>query len=536
MISRLLHFLVRWFTRASYRSFIKNIHEKDFQKNLLLGILDKNKDTEFGRAHGFGSIKNESDFRTRVPIRSWEELETWTGRIKTPQDRILSSEPTLLFEPTSGSSGKVKLIPYTDSFRKSYSRGVNVWLHDLYLNYPGIARGKHFWSLSPVAGHIAPDGCEIPVGFEEDSQYLGISGRFLRRLFVLPPDLKKRKDLTEFLRDAAVYLVLAKDLTLISVWNPSFLSLILDALFSPGSQILEQVGQRDSRRVPVVAKALTLGLCSQSTRLLWPQLALVSAWGSGESLPGFEKLRQVFPHADFQEKGLLATEALITFPFVPAQGFIPAYQSHYYEFFPVDALSPVPSPLGLRELKPGGMYKVILTTDCLYRYDLGDCVRVRGFYEKLPLLEFAGRLGVCDQVGEKLNGLLITQILEQIKQTYEEITWVFMAPDQGTSPPCYRLFIQVSESIGDFQDTINTVVLEVEKSLMGVFHYRYARDLGQLGPVAGYNLKASSRDLWLHRQLKEGMKLGDIKDQALDKRPGWVAYFQKEEHAVNNEN
>ena len=52
------------------------------------------------------------------------------------------------FEPTSGSSGHIKWIPYTKSFLKELDCAIGPWLFDLYKQYPEIKNGTHYWALS----------------------------------------------------------------------------------------------------------------------------------------------------------------------------------------------------------------------------------------------------------------------------------------------------------------------------------------------------------------------------------------------------
>ena len=53
-------------------------------------------------------------------------------------------------------------------------------------------------------------------------------------------------------------------------------------------------------------------------QLIWPGLALISCWtdaAAGQFLP---QLRELFPAIEIQPKGLLATEAFVSFPLVEA--------------------------------------------------------------------------------------------------------------------------------------------------------------------------------------------------------------------------
>src|SRR5205814_1861860 len=48
---------------------------------------------------------------------------------------------------------------------------------------------------------------------------------------------------------------------------------------------------------------------------IWPDMQLISCWAHGNAVHGLPHLKAYFPHAVIQPKGLLATEAFISFPF-----------------------------------------------------------------------------------------------------------------------------------------------------------------------------------------------------------------------------
>src|SRR5207245_10708093 len=73
-----------------------------------------------------------------------------------------------------------------------------------------------------------------------------------------------------------------------------------------------------------------------------------------------------------------------------------------------------PTMLTCTELDEGGTYHIVLTTPGgLYRYDINDVVRVTGFYNQTPLIEFIrkGR-DVSNITGEKLHVNQIIQAME----------------------------------------------------------------------------------------------------------------------------
>lgn len=74
-----------------------------------------------------------------------------------------------------------------------------------------------------------------------------------------------------------------------------------------------------------------------------------------------------------------------------------------------------PTTLTCAELDEGENYYIVLTTPGgLYRYDINDVVRVSGFCNQTPLIEFIrkGR-DVTNITGEKLHVNQVIQAMEQ---------------------------------------------------------------------------------------------------------------------------
>ncbi len=115
------------------------------------------------------------------------------------------------------------------------------------------------------------------------------------------------------------------------------------------------------------------------------QLALVSCWADAASAAMAEHLQQHLAGVDLQTKGLMATEACITFP-LSGYGNVLAIQSHFFEF---ETVGPPQTIHLAHELKRGQAYEVLVTTGGgLYRYRMHDIVEVTGFVHQCPTLRF----------------------------------------------------------------------------------------------------------------------------------------------------
>src|SRR5207244_10027784 len=71
---------------------------------------------------------------------------------------------------------------------------------------------------------------------------------------------------------------------------------------------------------------------AERLRRLWPRLALISCWADAAAAQFLSELRELFPEVEVQPKGLLATEAFVSFPLLDHSGAALALRSHFFEF------------------------------------------------------------------------------------------------------------------------------------------------------------------------------------------------------------
>ncbi len=370
------------------------------QTALLRDMLRQNQDTQFGRAHGFHCIADARTYQQRVPLSRYEDFAPAIERIAAGQQRVLTAERVRLLEPTSGTTGGEKLIPYTDSLRRQFQRAIAVWIADLFRHRPPVRLGRAYWSISPALGPPRRTAGGIAIGFDDDAAYLGALEQFaLERLLVVPSAVSRLADMESWRYRTLLHLLDAEDLSLVSIWNPTF----LPALLAPLEEWVERLGRDlpERGRAAFVQKILASSLpLADKLRRLWPRLALISCWADAAASNALHELRELFPNVEIQPKGLLATEGCVTVPLVGQPAPALAVRSHFFEFQEVDG-----STCRLaHQLETGGRYRVILTTGGgLYRYHLRDEVQVAGFLHQCPLLRFLGKADrVSDLVGEKL--------------------------------------------------------------------------------------------------------------------------------------
>ncbi len=84
----------------------------DVQNELLLNLVNKAKNTEWGKRYDFKSIKNYQDFKSRIPLQDYETLHKDIHRVKNGEQNILWPTEIKWFAKSSGTTtGKSKFIP-----------------------------------------------------------------------------------------------------------------------------------------------------------------------------------------------------------------------------------------------------------------------------------------------------------------------------------------------------------------------------------------------------------------------------------------
>jgi hypothetical protein len=521
----------------------RNVAAEQFR--ILRRILHANAQTEFGRTHKFSSIRSFSDYQRRAPLSGYDDYKKWIDRCAKGFARVLTSESINLFEPTSGSTEPTKWIPYTASLRQEFQNGIRAWIGDLFLNFPDLISGQAYWSVSPAnrERRTTPGGLEI--GFEDDTAYIGgWQHRLVKAVMAVPSQVRLSSDLEAFRYITLLFLVRSHNLRLISIWNPSFLSLLLNRLPEWGDQLeydlargtvraasglppgLEPFIHPDPRRAAEVRAALRAITAQERHVRLWPKLGLISCWADANAAAAASKLAELFPHSRLQGKGLIATEGFVSFPMVRHEDGVLAIRSHVLEFLPTDSTGKIDSerPQLAHQLERGQRYIVALTTGGgLYRYQTHDLIEVTSRFRACPLIRFLGRQRyVSDWFGEKLNEVHVSRILQgAFGKVGVAPAFAMLACETGWPSPSYVLFIDTPES----REILHQVAKIVETGLCENFHYRYARQLGQLAPVRVYRVWQGA-EAYLAEALRNGQRAGDVKPLALDRRGGWAGIFQ----------
>lgn len=531
------------------------------QRRLLLATVRANAATAYGRRHGFDRIATVEEYRRRVPLVRWDELAPWIERIQRGEPRVLTRERVLRLTPSGGSTAAAKLVPLTRTLLAEFQRAIGPWVVDVFERHPGLARGRAYWSVSPAAVSPAAEpadlgepnesgsetrggptpgsgstsgggtGGAVPIGFAEDTVYLGsFFQRLVDRTLAVPGAVARLAEVESFRYATLLHLLAARDLTLVSVWHPSFLTLLLEPLgrwwepllddLAAGTLTLPGSRSAGATAVPVPAPGADPARAAELRRLgasalageIWPRLAAISAWADGHAAGAAIELAERFPGVAIEPKGLVATEAFVSLPFAGARPL--AVRSHFFELIDDSGRSHLAD-----EVAAGGEYGVAVTTGGgLYRYRLGDRVRVVGFLGATPCLHFVGREDrVSDRRGEKLSDGHVAAVLERLLGGGGG--FAMLAPDDEGGRPGYTLYLDSR------RPSPPGLAENLERGLAENPHYRWCVRLGQLAPARVFRVVGDPHHLYIEHCRRAGQRLGDIKPNALSAESGWSRSF-----------
>jgi hypothetical protein len=497
----------------------------DIQRNLLIELMKKNRNTTFGKKHNFAGITSLGEFSTLVPLQDYESLRTLITTQREKKTSELTAEQPIMYAQTSGTTDEPKYIPVTQSslgFHKM-NQGVFTWMQ--YRAHPGAFSGQ----LLGFAG-AAEEGY-----FEDGTPYGSISGVMYRSMpkiaqakFIVPYPVFELEDYDlKYLLIARLALA-EKNITYIAAANPSSLLRLLAVIRENWSSLHADVESGGFSRMDSlpdrVKTAVASRLAPNSLRAwelqsfpetespgfndIWPDLQMVVTWTGGSCGIALGALQQVFAeHTRIFDLGYVSSEFFgsITINSGFAQG-LPTLYANIFEFVERSAWdNGVRDTIGLEQLEKGREYQVIVTTTSgLYRYFMNDILRVTGYIGKTPLLAFVQKgKGVTSLCGEKLYE---SQLIQAVQETSREYSltphfYLMLADRQSNG---YTLYCEQHDLDGIEVDKLSGFL---DQKLMAInIEYEAKRNSRRLNPVSIIMLRPGTGESCKQFYLAQGRR------------------------------
>ena len=471
------------------------------QNQLLLNIVSRNRGTSFGRDHHYDKIRSLSEYREQVAISDYEHLRPYVERAQNGEANVLTAEPVLMFTMTSGSTGQPKLIPVTEGTRRNHRQLTRFWYYRALVDHPELFSGKLLGVVSPAVEGKTAGG--IPFGAASGLIYQS-SPSWIQNAYAAPYQIAAVKDF-EAKYYLTMRLALEHDITFFGTPNPSTILKLVETANLNKQEIIKDI--RDGTITPHCnlspetrgALAGRLGKNPARARRLesliksdgslrpkeyWPRLQLVGCWKGGTVGVRLKEFPRWFAKSmPVRDLGYMSSEAQMTLPISDSgSAGILALKENFYEFIPEsDIDSSSPTTLTCAEVEEGSSYYLILTTPGgLYRYDINDVVRVAGFFNRTPLIEFVrkGR-DVTNITGEKLHVNQIIQAVTQAQNAVGITVQHFRAC--ADVERCLYAFSVELDGVVPSEEQLSQMLRELESSLRGLnVEYAQKRDSRRL--------------------------------------------------------
>ncbi len=505
------------------------------QHRLLAQILRQNRDTGFGRKHGFERIDSYAGFVARVPVSDYEALRPYVDAGIERAEPALTAEAPAHYLRTSGTTGRPKDIPLVASHLDLLRRINRVSVSSQHRVRPAAFRGSILVITSPAFEGTLANG--KPYG-SASGIVSGSTPALVREKFVVPaPVLTIADSRVKYL--LILRLAIARrDITYIGTANPSTLlalmklyreneaALVADlrngGFFLAGqvpAPVLDAVRKRlrpDPLRAGEIAQ---LQLAGGVRRIadLWPELHLVVTWTCASAGIAVEALRtDLSPRTHIHELGYVSSEFRGTITIGKRTGSgLPTADTHFFEFVEKDRWDAGAAEfLTLDKLRKARDYYVIVTTPSgLYRYFINDLVRVTGYFHNMPMLKFMQKgKGVTNITGEKLYE---SQVLTAVRQVMEQIgripRFVMMLADEAGQR--YHLYV---ESDAGPKPQPRMLAERVDARLRSLnVEFDAKRESGRLGEISAAWLMPGTEEAYKQASVRQGQREGQFKVVAL---------------------
>lgn len=413
------------------------------QKKLLKKILNKNKNTEYGLKYNFKDIKTIEEYK-KIPIIKFTDIEKDVERIKLGEQNIFTKDKVIYFASTSGTTSKIKLVPTTKQRIKNYNKEFALWAAYVLKDYFRIANGKTLYFAGPYFEGKTKG--KIPYG--SISGYLPYkSPWYIKRKISNPISVYNEMNFDKKIKKMAIY-ALQENITQIAFTAPIEAILFLDYIKENKNKLINTIKRNNLKRAKELSEIKDFKAIN-----IWPNIGLISCFKSKTNEMYIDTLiEKIGKKIEVRDPGINASEGRISIGLSKdgVSGAIPLNMS-FFEFIDIDKNTK--ETITVEKLKLNRKYKVIITTqEGLYRYDIGDIIKVTGFLKKMPLIRFFNRENHLNIAGELAHeNEIVKAINKTIKETNIFIKHYTLIPylQDFTKRLRYEILLDLLEEITD---------------------------------------------------------------------------------------
>lgn len=439
-------------------------------EELLLKLIDDNKDTEYGRKYNFKDIHSIEDYKRNVPFSVYDDYAPYIERmIKNDENNLISVYPAVHYAVSSGSVGVPKSIPVSEATiecYKKYSCNLVFGLMDEYYRNKfgkSYANGKGLNTLEVREMRTDNGIIKGPIS----STTSRANKKFLPYVFSSPMEivftnevmdlkyLQLRFGLEERNMSFMIGAFMTSLVDLMTYMNANWKSLcdeIEKGILNKDAHIPENVRKEleaylkpNPKRADELRKEFEKGFDTPIIPRIWKNMSWIFAIGTGGFASYTEKMRKYSGNIpiDFSVYG--ASEALMAVARNVEEGeFVLIPDSGFYEFVPMDS-DDEDVTYTIDELEVGKDYEIIVTNlSGFYRYRIKDVIRVTGFHKQSPKIKFVYRKNQMISIaGEKTNDEAVSwAVSEFAKETGCKISDYSIEADTDCEPGRYVVYLE----------------------------------------------------------------------------------------------
>lgn len=451
-------------------------------KQLMLDMLKKNADTEYGKRYCFNEITTIEEYQKKVPFSIYDDYAPYIERMIDGEENLLTSDPIVHYALTSGSVDNPKKIPVSEQTVKLYreyatqfsfaiiaralgekwkkGRGLNL-MEVKFETLPnglfaGSISGRGVYSIKNLLFLMFSSPKEIVFPTEiMDTKYAHLRFALMDRnlSYIVSAFMTGVSDLMKYLENN--WELIVEDIKNGTI-DPD-----IKMPDEVKKQLLKQI-KPNPKRAAELRREFEKGFDTPIIKRIWPEFAFVHAIGSGGFSVYTDKMRHYLGDIPIYFSVYAASESIMAIcNEMESQEFVLIPDSAFYEFIPVGQ-EDSQETLTMEQLETGKDYEIVLTnTSGFYRYRLKDVVRVVGWYKNCPKIQFVYRLNQMVSIaGEKTTEESVSWAVKAFaKEVGCELVDYSVYADVAISPGRYVIFIETEKPLakdryGEYRNVI----------------------------------------------------------------------------------
>ena len=321
------------------------------QREVLQELITAAQYTEFGKKYGFNKLFSVKEFKQKVPLQEYNDVEPYINRMMQGEENVLWNTPVFWFAKSSGtSSAKSKFIPISDeSLQQNHFKASKDVLSNYYKFFPSsnLLTGKGL----VVGGSHQISKLNNDIQFGDLSAVLMQNTPFWGQ-WIRTPELS---------------------VALLDEWENKIEQL---------AQITANENVTSLAGVPTWTLLLLKRILEikekKTINEVWPNLELYIN-GGVSFVPYKEQFDKILGTKINYLEIYNASEGFIAGQQTPNDDGLLLFTEHgiFYEFMPVEEYGkPKPQTVGLKDVQLDKNYALVIsTTGGLWRYIIGDTIK-----------------------------------------------------------------------------------------------------------------------------------------------------------------